>query len=696
MKKHFIITLLLIASASVKAQSYIGFLTDNYSGVNGVIANPANIADSRFKTDINLIGISGFVANDYVGVGFSDLTSSAFDYDTDALLNPSDNNNFSGNVDILGPSFMFNVGKKSSIALFTRARTFIIGNEFNGETIDSFNDNIDENQDFLVNEGDLYTAAHGWGEVGFTYARELMNKEQHFLKGGLSLKYLKGFGNVYATGIDVTVDYDADGATLPDNSTSGTLTSTGDLLYGRAADYDADAYDFELPDSSGFGVDLGFVYEWRPDYADYVITGTDGETKVMKDKNKYKLKLGLSLTDIGAVNYKGGTIDNYNINNTITQEDYDNIEDAEDLENLYTFTQSVEDIKANLPTALHFNADWNIHNHFYLNLNTDLSLRAPGSNIIRTANIVSLTPRFETKWFSFYLPVSSYQYSGLQIGAGLRAGPFYVGSGSVISTFTKDEIRGADVYAGVKIPVYYGRPKDSDGDGIPNKEDGCPKDFGPVENNGCPWGDTDGDSVLDNEDNCVEEAGPVENGGCPWMDTDGDTLLDNKDECPTEAGPVENKGCPWPDTDGDSVIDKDDECPTEMGTVANNGCPEPEVTAEVQNSLNEYARTILFTTGKSSIKDESTPVLVDIVRILNEYPNAKFTVEGHTDSIGSVETNQKLSDSRAQSVMKFLIKEGIDASRLTAIGYGESKPIATNMYKDGRQKNRRVEINLVK
>ncbi len=696
MKKFLIVAMLFIASVSGHAQSYIGFLTDNYSGVNGVIVNPANIADSRFKTDINIVGASSFLANDYVGVGFSELTSSNFEYDNDAVLYPSDKNNFSGNVDVLGPSFMFNVGRKSSIAIFTRARAFVTGNEFNGESIDSFSDKIDENEDFFVDEGNFYGSAHGWAEIGLTYAMGLMNKEKHFLKGGLSLKYLKGFGNIYGLGDNVTVDYDADGATLPDSSTVGTLTSTGDLFYGRAADYDSDTYEYELPDSNGFGVDIGFVYEWRPDYADYVVTGADGETKIVKDKNKYKLKLGLSLTDIGAVNYKNGLIDSYNINNTITQEDYDNIEDSGDLENLYTFTESVEDIKGNLPTALHFNADWNIHNHFYLNLNTDFSLRSSGRNIIRTANVFSLTPRYETKWFSFYLPVSSYQYSGLQIGAGMRAGPFYLGSGSLISTFTRSQIRGADVYAGVKIPVYYGRPKDSDGDGIPNKEDGCPKDFGPVENNGCPWGDTDGDSVLDNEDKCIDEAGPLENGGCPWIDSDGDTLLDNEDECSTEAGPVENGGCPWPDSDGDSVIDKDDECPTEMGTVANKGCPEPEVTAEVQNELNEYARTILFNSGKSSIKDESTSVLVDIVRILKDYPNAKFTIEGHTDSIGSVQTNQKLSESRAQSVMNFLVKEGIDSSRLTAIGYGESKPIATNMYKDGRQKNRRVEINLVK
>ncbi|MDO1512042.1 DUF5723 family protein [Maribacter confluentis] len=694
MKRVVVAIIFVMVTLTAKAQSYVGFLTDNYSGVHGVIANPANIADSRFKTDINLIGASGFFANDYVGVGFSELTGSDFEFDTDANLYLTDNNNFSGNIDIMGPSFMFNVGKTSSMAIYTRARTILTGNEFNGESIDDLDDSIDESQDFMVNEGDFYMSGNSWAEIGLTYAQVLMNNEQHFLKGGLSLKYLQGFGNAYVTGKNVTIDYDADGATLPDSSTSGTLESTGDLYYGRSGDYDDDDYDYEVPDANGFGFDLGVVYEWRPDYGKYVVKGTDGKTSVMKNKNKYKLKLGLSLTDIGAVKYKGGLIDNYNINNTITQEDYDNIEDSEDLQNLYTFVQSNADINAKLPTALHLNVDWNIKNHFYLNLNTDLTLRSSGENTMRTVNLVSLTPRFESKWFSFYVPISGYQYSGLQIGAGLRAGPLYLGSGSIISTFTRSEIKGADVYAGLKIPVYYGQPKDSDGDGIPNKEDGCPKKAGPIENNGCPWGDTDGDSVLDNEDQCPDEAGPVENNGCPWVDTDGDTLLDNEDQCVDVAGPVENNGCPWPDSDGDSVFDKDDDCPNEIGTVANNGCPEPVVTEEVQKSLNAYAKTILFTTGKSTLKDESTPVLVDIISILNEYPNAKFTVEGHTDSIGSVVTNQKLSEQRAQAVLQFLVKGGISPSRLTAIGYGESKPIATNMYKDGRQKNRRVEINL--
>lgn len=231
---------------------------------------------------------------------------------------------------------------------------------------------------------------------------------------------------------------------------------------------------------------------------------------------------------------------------------------------------------------------------------------------------------------------------------------------------------------------------DADGDGIEDSKDACPNAAGTKEMNGCP--DSDGDGVADKDDACPEVAGLASLAGCPDADADG--VADKDDACINEAGPAENKGCPWADKDGDSVLDKDDACPEVAGTVANNGCP--EVTEEVQKKLNDYARTILFDTGKSSIKAESTAVMVDIITILAEYPTAKFTVEGHTDSVGSSKLNQKLSDSRAGSVRSFLIDKGIGADRLTSIGYGEDKPIATNNTRAGRKSNRRVEINLVK
>lgn len=231
---------------------------------------------------------------------------------------------------------------------------------------------------------------------------------------------------------------------------------------------------------------------------------------------------------------------------------------------------------------------------------------------------------------------------------------------------------------------------DTDGDGIQDSEDACVDTPGVAEFNGCA--DTDGDGVADPNDECVDVVGLKELNGCP--DADGDGIADTKDGCPQEAGPAANNGCPWPDKDGDSVLDKDDQCPDVVGTVANNGCP--EVSEAVQKALNDYAKTILFDTGKSSIKEQSAGVLNDIVGILKEYTNAKFTIDGHTDSVGSSKLNQKLSETRAAAVKDYLITNGIDASRLSSKGYGESKPIDSNKTRAGRRNNRRVEINLVK
>ena len=231
---------------------------------------------------------------------------------------------------------------------------------------------------------------------------------------------------------------------------------------------------------------------------------------------------------------------------------------------------------------------------------------------------------------------------------------------------------------------------DTDGDGIYDKNDVCPEVPGLEEFNGCP--DTDGDGVSDDKDNCPNEAGLVALNGCPDADNDG--IADADDKCPTDVGDVENGGCPWPDTDGDSVLDKDDECPNEAGTVANNGCPEAP-NEEVQAQLTSYARTINFDSGKSNIKQAANETLQAIVAILKEYPKANFVVEGHTDSTASENFNQKLSESRAAKVVEFLTSNGVDATRLTSVGYGETSPIASNDTAEGKATNRRVEVKLV-
>ena len=231
---------------------------------------------------------------------------------------------------------------------------------------------------------------------------------------------------------------------------------------------------------------------------------------------------------------------------------------------------------------------------------------------------------------------------------------------------------------------------DTDGDGIPDKDDACPQVKGLKEFNGCP--DTDGDGIPDKDDACPEVAGPKQFNGCP--DTDGDGIADKDDKCPDVAGPAENAGCPWPDTDGDGVLDKDDLCPEVAGPASNKGCPEPD--EKEQKQLNQYAKTILFDTGKATIKFQSAEVLNQILNVLKKYPNSRFRIEGHTDSVGKKAKNMILSQNRADAVKVYLIQGGIDASRLESQGFGPEKPVADNKTKAGREQNRRVEINLVK
>jgi len=227
---------------------------------------------------------------------------------------------------------------------------------------------------------------------------------------------------------------------------------------------------------------------------------------------------------------------------------------------------------------------------------------------------------------------------------------------------------------------------DTDNDGIQDSEDKCPNEAGLAKFNGCP--DSDGDGFIDSEDMCPDVAGLEQFNGCP--DTDGDGVMDSKDSCPNEAGPIENRGCPVVDTDGDGVADADDKCPNVAGSAENFGCP--VVTAEVQKEITDLARAIYFKTGSDSFTDETQIRLEGVDKILTEFTASNFVVEGHTDSTGSDAINKKLSQKRADAVMNYLVENGFPAENIKAVGYGSSKPIGDNKTSKGRQANRRVEI----
>lgn len=688
MKKRIYLSLFaFVGFFSANAQSYLGYTHDNYAGVQGVLFNPSSIVDSRFKTDINLFSMSSSVTNDAYGVKIFDVFKDGYDFDMEAKKSFSNANNAAFNTDVMGPSVMFNIAPKHSLAVYTRARAFINVIGVNGQVInDLAKDDMESFPE--ANVGSFNGVGNSWGELGISYAAVLYQRGQHFLKGGITAKYLQGVANYHIQGNDVTMEFNED-LILPQNST---YTTTGTAVYGSSQDFAANS-DLDINSKSrGFGFDLGLTYEWRPEY-----TADRADINDLKEVNKYKLRFGVSVTDLGSMKYAKGVRNLYDLDETFTQDDYDGYDNFDEfMEGEFTPTPVAGTVRSYLPTALHADVDWNIYKKFYLNATGDLGVVSKTKlNQNSIANRVSVTPRYESKWFSAYVPISYMDYSKqAQVGLGLRTGVFFIGSGSIVSNLVSKSSKAADIHLGFKIPVYQKKAKDQDGDGVLDKDDACPTVAGPVENNGCPWGDQDNDGILDKDDKCPAVAGPAVNNGCPWEDKDNDGVLDKDDKCPTVAGPKENTGCPWPDTDGDGVLDKDDKCPKVKGTAANNGCL--EVTTEVIKKLNDFSKSVLFDTSKATIKAESTAKLDEIVNVMNEYSNANFKLEGHTDSTGNAAKNLQLSKDRAAAVKDYLIAKGISADRLSSEGYGITKPIASNKTVEGRAQNRRVEIILVK
>ena len=203
------------------------------------------------------------------------------------------------------------------------------------------------------------------------------------------------------------------------------------------------------------------------------------------------------------------------------------------------------------------------------------------------------------------------------------------------------------------------------------------------------WVDSDGDGVEDGSDRCPDTpAGAlVDAYGCE-LDSDGDGVKDSQDQCPgTPAGvTVDDNGCPK-DSDGDGVIDDQDECPgTPKGTpVDKRGC-------EIKGDY--VLKGVNFESNSDRLRPGATTILDEVVATLLKYPEVEFEIQGHTDSDGSAAYNESLSQRRAQTVHDYLASKGVDESRMTVRGYGESQPIADNATAAGKAQNRRVVLSV--
>ena len=250
--------------------------------------------------------------------------------------------------------------------------------------------------------------------------------------------------------------------------------------------------------------------------------------------------------------------------------------------------------------------------------------------------------------------------------------------------------------------------RDRDKDGVLDDEDACPDNAGPrtsdPKTNGCPPPppDRDGDGVPDAEDACIDVPGvrtsdPKTN-GCP-PDRDGDGVLDKDDACPDIAGiktdDPKTNGCPDTDRDKDGVLNDVDACPDQAGPKSEDpktsGCPRVFIKAGLIQILEQPK----FDFNKAIIKPDSDSLLSEVAKVMTDHPEIKFVrVEGHTDNVGSAEYNKKLSQQRADAVVKWLSSHGIAADRLKAVGMGKERELVPNDTEANRALNRRVEFHI--
>lgn len=465
MTNRLFLIALIFLSQTVAGQHFPGYSTGNYTGVNGVFSNPANIADSRYRWDFNLFSINTGLGNNQASFNLKDISNS---FETDSLTERfigSGAGMSSGmmTANIHGPSLMFNLGEKSSIALTSRARVMMNAVDIDGKLVDRILESTENDPELpytIQSSANMRASINAWSEFGASYAQVLHQEGAHFVKGGLTLKYLAGVANGY-------VNIDRLNATLNEDAVSNNAyleQATGRLELGLGgvdiSDFDADKLTSFR--STGFGGDIGFVYEYRPDHEQYRLK--DGGQR--RDLNKYKFRFGIALLDVGAIKYErdqqrsGG----YELAIEGAERFYlDELEGVE-IDSLKAFfdghptfftptaANGNGDYKVGLPTTLRLDADYHFSGGFYLNLAGQISLsnteKKPYTSQYYSG--FTVTPRFEGRAFGLYVPAGYNGLTGFNAGVSLRMGPLFIGSGSALTALL-GESKQADVHIGLRF-----------------------------------------------------------------------------------------------------------------------------------------------------------------------------------------------------------------------------------------------------
>lgn len=481
------------------AQNMMGISTSNYAGTHSVIVNPANVADTRQGFYLNLVSGNAFFGNTmFVWDGASPpykFFMNENDFEDDYLKETNRHKPALANVglDLRGPSFLLKLNNKSGIAVHTRTRVLAHGNNVSEGIRTLVLDDID--LDELVgkkyNNNTFTVNANAFSEIGLTYGRTVWESETHFLKAGVTVKRLIGSYSAFAVSehLDFGIQEGAD-------ETYFLEIEKAKMRYGYSTDSDLEdeINPFEAESiGTGWGFDIGVVYEFRPHIEQYRYV-MDGEVHLDNSANKYLFSVGLSLLDMGSIKYDSDMAYHYAFEKShfiITEEDLDDIGEnpTEVINDIFDLdpTKATHSFKTGLPTALRLFVDYRIAKKVYTNFTLIHGLRGKEAVAMRKFSQASITPRVEMKWFELAMPISMIDnYTNFALGASIKLGPLFLGSDNLGGMLGIGKLTGVDVYAGIALPLYKGKIKDKDNDGISNRKDKCKKIPGLPDYNGCP------------------------------------------------------------------------------------------------------------------------------------------------------------------------------------------------------------------
>ncbi len=444
------------------AQSYPGYHSSSYTGVYGILTNPADILNHRFRADFNIVGFFTQLNNNLVSFKYHQS-------DGDNITRPdhfSKMGKLNFNTDVFGPSFLLRLSDKHALALTTRARVMA---NINGVGINLLNLAIPETLDPSLVKADLSInntsiRVHGWTEFALTYSRQVGITDYGVWKAGISLKYLSGVGAFSLNTNKLAFSYNDSLYDPVDNKSKPALTNLqGTIAIGYTKNLDslgANLSDYISFTNPGIGMDIGVNYEYRDEMQVY-------ETAYSDKTRNYIWRIGASITDIGFIRYSKNqalAVTAKFSGNTYFTDNLKPPSDSTSIQQMVNYYQTIlptrtepSAITMQLPTALHLTYDrfFNIWLGVQAQVNVPL-IFSTLDQYMGTHNPVSvcITPRAEISWCGLYLPVSYNSISGFQAGASIRLGPLVIGSGSLINTRLLNKTRGVDAYLILRVPFF--------------------------------------------------------------------------------------------------------------------------------------------------------------------------------------------------------------------------------------------------